>query len=221
MALLLQENILPEGQLGLWRIEESEEWFRDRLELSRSEHQQLERLRGRRRAEWLAARQLVHQMSGRRRRGAFLKDQFGKPQLENSPYHISISHSHGMAAAIASPFLVGIDVQLLVPKLARLARKYMRPEEMECLAPGTGRLPHLHVFWGAKEALYKAYGRRALDFCQHIKVRPFRYQSGGGRASAVINKGDFSQAFELHYRMEGQYMLVYGREIRSTRGRLV
>ncbi|HKK79209.1 MAG TPA: 4'-phosphopantetheinyl transferase superfamily protein [Phaeodactylibacter sp.] len=214
MALLLHEHIQPEGALGLWRIEESEAWFLTQLDLAPSELQQLERLRGRRRAEWLAARQLVHQMSGRAKRAVFWKDEYGKPHLRDSAYDISISHSHGLAAAIAAPKAVGIDIQKMVPKLERISSKYMRPAELESLS-GTNnrlRLAQLHVYWGAKEALYKAYGRRALDFRKHIHISPFSYQEAGGTTTGYIEKETIRQQFHLQYEYREEHMLVYAVE---------
>lgn len=212
MALLLQEQVQPEGELGLWRIEEPEEWFLEQLKLKDAELAQLERLKGRRRTEWLAARQLIHQMSGRSERGAFWKDEFGKPHLEDSPYEISISHSHSMAAAIAAPQAVGIDIQLLVPKLERLAKKFMNPSELASIKEGPQGLAHLHVYWGAKESLYKAYGRRSLDFCRDIFVDPFAYQSHQGQISGWVIADGLKRSFQLHYDKRASFMLVYALE---------
>lgn len=212
MPILLHQHIEPEGELGTWRIGEPEQWFLERLELAPSERLQLSQIKGRRRLEWLAARQLVHQMSGRDQRGAFLKDEYGKPHLEGSAYHISISHSHELAAAIAAPMPVGVDIQYLVPRIERLAHKYMRPEELASLVPET-RIEHLHAYWGAKEALYKAYGRRALDFRTHIQITPFRYDPQGGDCTGRIVREDYEGLFQLRYfRLEG-YMLAYGLEL--------
>jgi 4'-phosphopantetheinyl transferase len=212
MPLILYEAIQPEGELGVWRIEETEDWFRERLELAAAEEAQLSAIKGRRRTEWLAARQLVHDMSGREERGVFIKDEFGKPRLEGTSWHISISHSHNLAAAIAAPRSVGIDVQFLVTKIERLAHKFMRPEEMASLHPDK-RLEHLHVYWGAKEALYKTYGRRELDFCTNILVDPFSFDLRRGSARARIVKEDFQADFQLRYRQLGDYILVYAVEI--------
>lgn len=208
MPLLLQQNLLPAGELGLWRISEPEEWFLDKISLEESEFSQLASIKGRRRIEWLAVRKLVHQMSGRNLRGSFIKDEFGKPRLDNSPYHISISHSWNLAAAIAAPSAVGIDIQRLVGKIGRLAHKFMRPEEMEALQTAT-RLEHLHVFWGAKEALYKAYGKRELDFCKNILVEPFDFNLKTGKCKGIVRKGDFEGHYAVFYRQVDEYILVY------------
>lgn len=208
MPVILHEHIQPRGEIGLWRIEEPEDWFLARLSLSPAESEQLAQIRGRRRVEWLAVRQLVHDMSGRATRGAFLKDEYGKPHLEGSAYQISISHSGRLAAAIAAPCPVGIDIQNLVPRISHLAHKFMRPVELESLQPAW-RLEQIHVYWGAKEALYKAYGRRALDFGSNIHIHPFAFDPLGGQCAGLIVKEDYKAHFKLHYSMIGEYVLVY------------
>lgn len=211
MPIILHQHIEPEGELGAWHIEEPERWFLDRLGLAPAERRQLEQIKGRRRLEWLAVRQLVHEMSGREQRGAFLKDEYGKPHLEGSAYHISISHSHELAAAIAAPFPVGIDIQFLVSGIGRLAHRYMRAEELASLAPSS-RIEHLHVYWGAKEALYKAYGRRSLDFRAHIHISPFIYEPEGGNCLGRVVKEDHDSFFRIRYFKMKAYMLVYAVE---------
>ncbi len=212
MSLFLQKNIPQGGEIGIWHIEEPVSFFFHQLVLTSSELAQIEQIKGEgRRIEWLATRYLLHTMSGRVMRGACLKDEFGKPYLEQSPYHISISHSTGMAAVIAAPFLVGIDIQKLVSKIERIAHKFMRPEEMESLEDTT-RLEHLHVYWGAKEALYKAYGRKSLDFKEHILVSPFVYDLKLGKCKGVVKKDDFCAQFDIHYEKIMDYILVYALE---------
>lgn len=216
MPLILHEHLQPIGELGLWRIEESEEWYRDNLLLSPMELRQLGHFKGRRRKEWLAVRQLVHQMSGREERGAFIKDEFGKPHLAHSPYQISISHSEQLAAAIAAPVNVGIDIQKIVTKITRIAHKFLREEEWASIAEHN-LIPHMHLYWGAKEALYKAYGRRALDFKEHIFVNSFSMESDTGRMQGRIQKDDFCANYEIYYRHVGPYVLVYALEaVQST-----
>ncbi|MEM6380149.1 MAG: 4'-phosphopantetheinyl transferase superfamily protein, partial [Bacteroidota bacterium] len=167
------------------------------------------KIKGHRRIEWLAARQLVHQMSGRQNRAAFVKDEFGKPHLEDAQWEISISHSRDISAAIAAPVAVGIDVQKVVPKITRIIPKFMNAAEQANLDQDHSIL-HTHVYWGAKEALYKAYGRRALDLCTHIQLHPFSYQTEQGKCKGIIQKEDYQQAFQIRYQLLPQnYMLVY------------
>jgi len=213
---LLHHKSLPQlGELGLWHITEEESFFLDRLSLYPAEQAELDQIRGHRRIEWLAGRYLLHHLSGRKRRGAFIKDQYGKPHLEGSFFDISISHSRKIAAVIAAPYLVGIDIQKRVPKIERIAHKYMRPEESASLQEDT-RIDHLHVYWGAKECLFKGYGRKEVDFKQHLHVTPFQYQGNGGKTEGIVFK-EITLHFSLFYEMHDEYMLVYALEDQDTR----
>lgn len=213
MPLVYHKDLIKKGEIGIWRIEETEAFFDEKLILVEEEAQQLSKIKGGRRVEWLASRYLLHKMSGRTERGAFLKDEYGKPHLEDSDFEVSISHSNRMVAVIAAPYSIGVDIQKIVTKIERIAHKYMRDEETASLIPAT-RLEHLHVYWGAKEALYKAYGRRQLDFKKHIWVEPFEYNLSMGTCKGQIIKDDFQANFLLHYEKIkagefGDYILVY------------
>ena len=212
MGLLLHRHLIPEGELGIWKIEEDEAFFFDRLDLFPQEMAQIDEMKGHRRLEWLAGRYLLHYMSGRELRGACLKDEYGKPYLENSEYQISISHSHELVAILAAPMAVGVDIQFIVEKIWRIAPKFMRPEESESLSPATS-LEHLHVYWGAKESLYKAYGRREIDFREHLHISPFEFSPDGGKTTGWIRKNQQAMELEVSYEMrEGGYVLVWALE---------
>jgi 4'-phosphopantetheinyl transferase len=211
MSLLLHRHLAPEGELGIWKIEEEEAFFFERLDLYPEEKEQIEGMKGRRRLEWLAGRYLLHYMSGREVRGACLIDEFGKPHLENSLFQISLSHSHELVAIMAAPLAVGVDIQYLVEKIGRIADKFLRPEESASISDGT-RLEHLHVYWGAKEALYKAYGRRELDFRENLFVNPFEFSARGGRTTGWIRKNSFQMEMEVFYEQREGYVLVWARE---------
>lgn len=212
MPLLTHESASPCGEWGLWSIAESEYWLRDQLLLYPAELRQLSDLKGvGRRREWLAARYLVHLMSGRTVRGAFLKDEFGKPHLEGSDWEISISHTQGMAAAIAAPRLCGIDIQRLVPKITRLAPKFMNEAEAALnIQDSREWLVYLHLLWGAKEALYKAHGRRKLDFRTNLHVAAPDFSAQGGVAQGVIREHGTDTHFTIRYQLwSEEVFLVY------------
>lgn len=210
MPFFYRQIINKDAELAIWRIEESEDWFRERLILSDLEIQQLEAIKGHRRVEWLAVRYLTSQLLGNQS-GAMLKDEFGKPHLLHVPLQMSVSHSNGLAATILAKALTGIDIQKIVPKIERIAHRLLREEERAALQPET-RLEHLHVYWGAKEALYKAYGRRELDFCVNILVEPFQFDLENGSCRGRVVKGAFDCWFDLHYQQMQDYILVYALE---------
>lgn len=209
MPIFFTKKIAPSGIVGVWKIEESEDFFHDNMDLTTTEWEELQRIQhSYRRKEWLASRYLLHLLSGRTLRGACLKDAYGKPYLENSPFQISISHSHETAAVIAAPCLVGIDIQLLTPKIEKVAHKFLSTTEIQSIHPSY-TLAHLHVYWGAKEALYKAYGKKELDFRNNIFVEPFEYVSETATLKGTVQKNDVAIDFQVYYHILEKTMLVY------------
>ncbi len=211
MPLVFHNTYTNSVEIGLWKIEESELWFIEQMDLFPDEEEMIAKIEGHRKLEWLAGRWLLHWMSGRKIRGACLKDEFGKPYLENSKLQISISHSRKLVAVMAGPKAVGIDIQLIVPKITRLAHKFLREKEAASITE-KHQLAMMHVYWGAKESLYKGYGRKKLEFKDHIKIDPFTFDSNGGDLIGVVSKEEYQQAYWLKYQMIDNYVLVYGME---------
>jgi len=209
MPLLFTRKIIEHTHIALWEIVEEEHFFTKKMTLTETEIERLNQIKGGRRLEWLAGRWLLHEMSGTSERLICEADSYGKPHLIHSPLEMSLSHSNEVAAAILAPESVGIDIQKLVVKIERIAHKYMREVESESL--NEYRIEHLHIYWGAKEALYKAYGRRELDFRKHILIEPFDYQENG-MTTGRIAKGDFEANYKIFFEKIGEYVLVYAIE---------
>lgn len=209
LALSFIHKLPTQGELGLWQIEEPNSYFESRLDLSASESRQLAPLKNRRRTEWLASRWLLHVMSGRAQRGEVIKDACGKPRLLNSSWEISISHTHSHVAVVAAPFLVGIDIQVRVEKISRIAPKFMSDKESKNVAPHR-EIEFLHIYWGAKESLYKAHGRRSLDFKKHIRIDAFNLEDE--RTTGRVCKDEIKIAFDIYFKITQEYFLVYALE---------
>ncbi len=208
MPLLEKTDIFGGGSMAIWQIDESDAYFEKRLDPSEEEWRQINRLKGRRKTEWLASRWLLHLLSGRMLRGQLQKDEYGKPSLIGSKNYISISHTHNFTAVIAAPFLVGIDIQVRVSKIGRIAHKFLNAKELENVS-GQRPLDYMHVYWGAKECMYKAYGRRALDFRRDLSVRAFNIEEQ--KTIGVLRKGAI-QYFDLFFTLSDAYILVFALE---------
>lgn len=128
------------------------------------------------RVEWLACREVIRQLvesQGVVYKG-LQKDEFGKPHLLNSPWFISLSHTAGWAAAVlhrSQP--VGIDIEPIRDQFRRVVPRVLSDSEITHAAGNPNRLA---VYWCAKEALYKRYGKRQLTFREHLHVEPFADQ---------------------------------------------
>lgn len=192
-------------QVGIWRIEETPDYFLNRMNITESSLEKIAKMNERRKTEWLAARHLLQQMLGEH---VFCySDEFGKPILQDSERHLSISHSRGLATVVVSNQSIGVDIQEIAPKIKRIAHKFMRTEETESLTEAN-YVKHLHIYWGAKEALYKAYGKKKLDFRQHILVKPFYYLPKGNTTGKVV-KGDYNTNFNIYFEEIESHYLVF------------
>jgi 4'-phosphopantetheinyl transferase len=208
VPLLLHETLHPPGEWGLWHILESEDQLRARTPLFAAELEAIGKIRGAgRRREFLAARLLLHHMSGRPERGELIKDEAGKPHLVDSLYHVSISHTVDYAAAIAHPSPCGIDAQRIVPRIVKLADKFVNATERLQLTPAH-ELLQLHLIWSAKEAMYKAFGRRKLDFKEHLTVNLEDFSPDKLQATAMLQKGDAEMFFNLNFQLHHDLVMV-------------
>jgi 4'-phosphopantetheinyl transferase len=211
---LIQNPITEKnGQMCVWHITENEDFFTEKMPLTAADRAELDALKGRRRLEWLAGKYVVQLMINFNFK--IIKDTFGKPHLEGSDAHISITHSAHFAAAIISPNAVGIDIQEVTPRLDRIAWRVMNEKKLAQL-DATHRLDHLHAYWCAKEALYKAYGWRGLDFRKNIVIEPFKFpenglENGEFRAvtEGVVVTENFEKKFTIHLGKIDNCILVY------------
>lgn len=217
MPLILHETIASSasyGELGVWRISETEAELHHQLELHATEYAQLSKIKGEgRRREFLAARKLLHEMSGREERGVLYKDEYGKPFLADTSWQVSISHTTGLSAAVAHPRKCGVDIQIFVPKIARLAKRFMGAAEIAQLT-AANQLIFQHLVWSAKEAMYKAYGRKEVDFRQHLFVDLANIPLESGHTMGWLKKQGVDHTYRLDYRiLDNNYMLVTGIEV--------
>ena len=215
MPLLNNDIIEPHVHLSTWHITENEAFFLEKLPLTDSEKAEVAGVTGRKKLEKLAGKLLLREMTDWAL--TVEKDDYGKPFFTNSDLHLSLSHSGDYVVGIVSKRAVGIDIQLITKKIARVAPRVMNAEKFKNLDPNNP-LEHLHVYWGAKEALYKAHGERSLDFKKHLLITPFDYGSIADTSQMTkITEGSVvannrTQLFDIFYKKIQNYTLVYAIE---------
>ena len=202
MPLLLSLHPAPNTAIGLWQIAENEGFFREDLPLSAGEEQELALHKGIRRMEWLAGRWLLHKLSGAPQRLMMGKSAFSKPFfLDHPEQHCSLSHSQGIVGALLADKVCGCDVQVMVEKMPRIAGKFVSPDEMAFIHQHdtTVQFELFHIFWTAKESMYKAYGLKELDFRGHMRLEPFDWNGRRGQTIGWVEKGSVLQSYQLHF----------------------
>lgn len=160
--------------ISVWKIEESEfellevlkkdVWIDD--ELKKISHPE-------KRIEYLASRVLVKLLCAEAQvsfSGIF-KDEHHKPYLIGDCGHISISHTeHYCAAAYHPKNAVGVDIQMITPKLHLVAKKFLNTSELKLLQNDTSKLC---LAWCAKEAVYKHVGIKGVSLRNQISILNF------------------------------------------------
>lgn len=205
MPLLFSENN-DSINVGLWNVIEDEKYFLDDIQLYNEEKDELEKLSVRKKIQWLSSRYLLHLLTHEEKRLITTKDNFGKPYLADSNLHISLSHSGDLAAAIVGNFPLGIDVQMKVEKLMRIRTKFLSEREIDEMYDYND-LELIHLYWGAKECLFKAYGKGGVDFKKHLYIKSVDEDSKS--IIGIINKNEFESEYVLQYNFIDEYVLVY------------
>ncbi|NNF36670.1 MAG: 4'-phosphopantetheinyl transferase superfamily protein [Saprospiraceae bacterium] len=200
-----------ETHVGIWRIEEELDYFRSSMYLYEHEKEEIADLSSRKLLEWYASRYLLYKMTDDASRGACVKDEYGKPFIEGSDRFISLSHSNDWIAVAGSKVAIGVDIQIIVEKITRIAHRISSPEEI-AFVEGEQYILGLHILWGAKESIYKAYGKRNLEFRKHIKIDPFipgkEVETTGSLTLEDIHMSFIIKAFKIE-----NFVLVYAMEV--------
>jgi len=198
MPIHLHRSLSP-GLAGIWEIAEDESWFQDRLVLAPSESNRLQQYRGGRRLEFLASRYLVHLLTNSPARIPLEPDASGKPFLAGSNHpQISLSHTHGYAAALLSrDASVGVDIQRITPVVRRVSSRVFSEQEISML-DSPDDLVALTLLWAAREAAFKAWGKGGIDFRNHLRVRPLPLTTmdGEGYLEVLLERGEEKRTYE-------------------------
>jgi phosphopantetheinyl transferase len=112
-----------------------------------------------RKKEFTATRILRHRLFGFEH---IHYNEHGAPYIKKEGF-ISISHAPGVVGiALCHNFKIGLDLEIIRPKAAKLADKFLSVDEMEIF----DRTDHIEMtkVWSAKEVLYKLAGRREIHF---------------------------------------------------------
>ncbi len=205
MPLFYQQNINETTRLAVWKIAEPENFFLQTVPLQRTITHPNKRL------QHLAGRYLL----------PFLFTDFPhdeieiadtrKPFLPDEQYHFSISHCGDYAAAIvSSTHRVGIDIEMITPRVNKIKHKFLHPDELAFV--NVHATDHsvdlLTLLWSAKEAMFKWWGRGEINFSEVMRTAPFVLKNAG-TLDGVFQKDDFRKQLTLNYELRSELTLVW------------
>jgi 4'-phosphopantetheinyl transferase len=213
MPLLLDQSLPENTRLLVWDITENTDWLKLNVTLNKEEEILYNTFTHEpRRKQWLTVRLLLqHYFLGKTNHHIHY-DEFNKPYFKESKLTISVSHSHQFAGIIISSTIEpGLDIEHLDHRIEKIKDKFLSNQELQQLnVQNTNE--QLHVYWCAKEVMYKIYGRKRLEFKDHLKILPFNY-SPEGKLKGLLSKAGEELSFEINYRNFNGYMIAWGSKV--------
>ena len=197
------KNINSDSAYGLWKITESYEilatgFGSDELDTISAFHPNKQ-------LEYLATRHLLKALTNHfdiTYSGVY-KDEFGKPFLNDSNCHISVSHANkNVVCLINRNQACGIDIEKPRAQIERIKHKFLSGKELKIAGNDVNKMC---LFWSAKEALYKLYGRKGLLFIENIQVELGSVNTINGR---IVLDGKISN-YQLIWEEVEEYYVVY------------
>jgi phosphopantetheinyl transferase len=193
---------------GIWRIAESEETLWSQVKEYESISDTI--THPEKRLEFITGRvlaKLLLEKVGNKFEGV-TKDVFGKPFFKSSMFQLSLSHSYPyVAALIDAQQSVGIDLEQIKTKLLKIAPRILHPGEL--LDAGDHETKHC-IYWCAKEALVKIYGKKDLVFAENLEIMPFDLRTEGDITGRIL-VNDTETTVPLYYQVYPEYVVVFNR----------
>jgi len=190
----------------IWKIEESLENLTKGIELTEQSKKRVDAMKSILHQQgFMSIRQLLKQ-AGYVDADVFY-DEFGKPHLKDKNY-LSISHSFTFTAIIISKKKpVGIDVEKQRDKIVKIAHKFTPIEEYNTIANHEALVSKLTIVWGAKESLYKIYGKKKLQFLHHIYIEDFSFIDT--KTTGVIKYKGYVSSYDICFLEFEGFTCVY------------
>jgi len=212
MALLIRKELTGNFLLGVWKIEEGEAWYFNNPILAGELLNRVERYKSvQRKLQTIAVPILIETLLPGESNLEFYHSDNNQPLFVEAPYKLSITHSDNMVAVLLSgETAAGVDIQRHSSKVKRIAHKFMNDEEKNGYekVPESDKLYYLNVLWGAKESMFKLYGKGGLDFRENLLVHAFDVKPQGD-FTGVIRKGKTMIHIKGVYTKLGNFVLVY------------
>ena len=208
MPLVKEIQIDSSTRIGIWDVAEDAQQLKWKLQWGQDDIKRFAAMNDEERSmHWLSSRVLIRHMLHTTHFIDLQVDEFGKPFLNNFEYKLSISHSGNRVAVILSDREVGIDIQHISTKILDLYSRFASKEEIEYLQE-PNEIEKMFVVWCGKEALYKLYGKKKLDFRQNLAIDKFDWETEGVAKGHII-KGPYHKDLPVHYQKMDDYLLVY------------
>jgi phosphopantetheinyl transferase len=190
----------------IWKIVESFEDLSDGIILTQRSSDRLNGMKSDlHRRGFLSVRHLLNEVGYTD--ADLVYDEFGKPHLKDGKF-ISITHSFTFSGIIISDDTpVGIDIEKQRDKILKIAHKFTPIEAYKSIAKHDALVSKLTIVWGAKESLYKIYGKKKLLFLNNIYIEDFSFETNE-TTGKIIYEG-VTDEYKIHFLETEGFTCVY------------
>ena len=203
MPFFYQQNINETAHLAIWSIQEPAAFFETDVQLA------VPIANEERRTQHLAVRLLFKLMMPEADLSQLVMADNGKPYLIGLPFHFSFSHCKGYAACAVDDQPIGIDIEIIHPRIAKVAHKFLNDQEKAMIASlyEKDQLNQLAFLWAAKEAMYKKYEQLGIDFAKDFNIIELTKGDRGKVPAEILHKGNKIDVL-LDYHFGADYVCV-------------
>jgi len=199
MPLSNPNDFLP-IDLFLWKLSETEIELNNHIDLSLSSISKLDLIKSSsQRKQFLGVQNLLklHNVNN----GSLFYDKNGKPHLSNNKF-ISISHSFEYCGVIVSDVKVGLDIEKLRPKILNISKKFISESDWNLIKLSS--VENVTKVWTIKEAVFKAFGHKAIDFKKNIIITSINKKFN--KASVSISNNQITENYNIEIYNFSQYL---------------
>ena len=203
MPFFYQQNINETAHLAIWSIQEPASFFETDLQLA------IPIANEERRIQHLAVRLLFKLMMPAADLSQLVLADNGKPYLLGLPFQFSFSHCKGYAACAVDDQPIGIDIEIIHPRIIKVAHKFLNDQEKTMIArlDEKDQLNQMAFLWAAKEAMYKKYEQLGIDFAKDFNILDLTQGDRGTVQAEIVHKGKKIKVY-LDYHFGADYVCV-------------
>lgn len=204
MPLFFNKILSEEIHYMVWELTESMEELTILVQPNASDLETLSQISSDpKKVEYLAGKNAIMQMCLLENipfRGIF-KDEHGKPFLLDHSIEISLTHTiNYIGVAFSRKGPIGMDIEKPRQQIFKVLNRLCIASEVDWVA---NDLERATILWSAKEALYKLYGKRKVDFKENLLVLE--------RNNELIGKikiTDYEAEHQIFIEKLGEYLLI-------------
>lgn len=206
MPIISIQNISSDIILGIWKITETKANFMNMLGNHLIDPSKPTNPAENVGLHWYASRVLLQNMFDAHKIEIH-KNEANKPTLfiNDEKYFISISHSYEYVGIMFSrTHEIGLDIEKIDERINRVSRKFLNENEQLFAESKLSKT----LIWSAKESVYKWYGKKELDFKEHMQAYPFT-AADKGIFNFKLSKNEIEKEINIHYYLIDNYVITY------------